>query len=156
MYKCILGCDPGKTGAIAIYYPNHPNLIACYDMPLDAYGVDGNALAKIVKQFNPDVAFVEKVSSRPKQGVVSVFSFGEAYGTAKGVFGALDIPIKLVNFKAWKNEFELGKDKKESLELARILFPDSDHFKLAKHHNRAEAALIAMYGFKSQFDVKEK
>ena len=156
MYKCILGCDPGLSGAIAIYYPDHPMCIACFDMPANAHGVDGYALSKIVKQFMPDVAFIEKVHSMPKQGVASTFTFGEAYGTAKGVFSALGIKIELVTARAWKKEFELTSDKVQSLEMARMFWPDSDKFKRRKDDGRAEAALIAMYGYKSQFDVKNE
>jgi len=92
----------------------------------------------------------------PKQGVASTFTFGEAYGVAKGIFYALNIPIELVTPRRWKKEFDLTSDKNESLDMARMLWPDSDKFKLKKHDGRAEAALIAMYGYKSQFDVKER
>ena len=155
MYKCIMGLDPGLSGAIAIYYPDHPMQIACYDMPTNDDGVDGYALTKIVKQFMPDVVFIEKVHSMPKQGVASTFTFGEAYGVAKGIFYALNIPIELVTPRRWKKEFDLTSDKNQSLEMARMMWPDSDKFKLKKHDGRAESALIAMYGYKSQFDVKE-
>ena len=155
-YKCILGCDPGLSGAIAIYYPDHPMHIACFDMPTNDDGVDGYSLSKIVNQFMPDVAFVEKVHSMPKQGVSSTFTFGEAYGVAKGVFSALNIPIELVSPRAWKKEFDLTSDKNESLELARAMWPESEHFKRKKDNGRAEAGLLCMYGFKSQFYKKDK
>ena len=146
-----MGCDPGLSGAISFYYPEHQMQIACYDMPVDTNGVDAYALAKIVRQFMPDVAFVERVHSMPKQGVSSTFTFGEAYGTAKGVFAAIGIQIKLVSPRVWKGEFELSKDKNESLEMARMLWPDCAHFTRKKDNGRAEAALLAMYGYKSQF-----
>ena len=151
-YKCIMGVDPGLSGALSFYYPEHPYQIACYDMPVDTHGVDGNALAKIIRQFMPDVAFVERVHSMPKQGVASTFTFGEAYGVAKGVLFALGIKIELVAPRVWKRELELSSDKNESLDMARMLWPGSDHFKRKKDNGRAESALIAFYGFKSQFE----
>ena len=153
-YKSILGCDPGLSGAIAVYFPDHPNVIAIHDMPVDGKSVDGYELAKIIRQYNPEVAFVEKVHSMPNQGVASTFTFGESYGAAKGVLSALNIPIELVTPRQWKKEFELTSDKNESLELARMFWPDSDKFKRKKDNGRAEAALIAMYGYKLQFNVR--
>ena len=122
-------------------------------MPVDVKGVDGYALAKIVRQFMPDVAFVEKVHSMPKQGVASTFTFGDAYGMAKGVICAIGIKVELVAPRVWKGEFELSSDKNESLEIARMIWPESKHFTRKKDNGKAESALIALYGYKSQFDV---
>jgi len=74
---------------------------------------------------------------------------------ARGVVAACGIPTTLVSPQKWKRELELSKDKNQSLEMARMLWPDSDKFKRKKDDGRAEAALIAMYGFKSQFNVRE-
>lgn len=153
-YKCILGIDPGQTGALAVYFPSHPMLIAIHDMPLDGKAIDGYEVAKILRQYNPDVAFIEAVHSFSGQGVSSSFAFGCSYGMVRGVVAACGIPTTLVSPQKWKRALELSKDKVQSLEMARMLWPDSDKFKRRKDDGRAEAALIAMYGYKSQFDVK--
>jgi len=153
-FKSILGIDPGVSGALAVYYPDHPMIIAIHDMPVDGKAVDGYELAKIIRQYNPEVAFIEAVHSFSGQGVSSSFNFGCSYGVARGVVAACGIPTTLVSPQKWKRELELSKDKNQSLEMAR-LWPDSDKFKRKKDDGRAEAALIAMYGFKSQFNVRE-
>ena len=153
-YKSILGCDPGLSGAIAVYFPDHPNVIAIHDMPIDGKSVDGYELAKIIRQYNPEVAFIENVHSFSGQGVASTFNFGCSFGIARGVVAACGIPTILVSPQRWKKALELSKDKNESLELARMFWPDSDKFKRKKDNGRAEAALIAMYGYKSQFYVE--
>lgn len=151
-YNCIMGVDPGAGGSFAFYFPSHPNQIGIYDTPSDGKRINVNELAKIIRQFEPDVAFIEDVHAFPKQGVVSVWNFAEAHGTFLGVVGALGIKTALISPKKWKKELELTSDKNESLEMARMLWPDSAMFKRKRDHNRAEAALIAFYGFKSQFE----
>ena len=154
-FKSILGIDPGVSGALAVYYPDHPMIIAIHDMPVDGKAIDGYELTKIISQYNPEVAFIEAVHSFSGQGVSSSFNFGCSYGVARGVVAACGIPTTLVSPQKWKRELELSKDKNQSLEMARMLWPDSDKFKRKKDDGRAEAALIAMYGFKSQFNVRE-
>jgi len=40
-FKSILGIDPGVSGALAVYYPDHPMIIAIHDMPVDGKAIDG-------------------------------------------------------------------------------------------------------------------
>ena len=59
---------------------------------------------------------------------------------------ALAPAIRFVTPAKWKRWANLIKqDKKASLSVARQLF-GANHFPLVKHHNRAEAALISLYG----------
>ena len=141
-FKSILGIDPGVSGALAVYYPDHPMIIAIHDMPVDGKAVDGYELAKIIRQYNPEVAFIEAVHSFSGQGVSSSFNFGCSYGVARGVVAACGIPTTLVSPQKWKRELELSKDKNQSLEMARMLWPDSDKFKRKKDDGRAEACLL--------------
>jgi len=104
-------------------------------------------LASMIRRYAPSMAVIERVSAMPKQGVVSVFGFGRSYGEARGVVGALNIPMHLVTPQKWKKHFGLSSDKDQPRALATRLFPSvSEHFKLKKHDGRAEAALIALYG----------
>jgi hypothetical protein len=48
------------------------------------------------------ICILEKVHSMPGQGVSSTFTFGENFGTLKGVLRALRIPTVLVNPKEWQ------------------------------------------------------
>jgi Holliday junction resolvasome RuvABC endonuclease subunit len=154
-YKCVMGVDPGITGALSFYFPSHPMLVGIHDMPIDGKTVDGYEIAKIIRQYNPDVAFIEAVHSFSGQGVTSSFNFGCSYGVVRGVVAACSVPTILVSPQKWKRALDLSKDKNQSLEMARMMWPESDKFKRRKDDGRAEAALIAIYGYKSQFDVKE-
>jgi hypothetical protein len=81
---CFLGIDPGISGAIAFYFPSAPDRVATQDMPIAAGNVDAANLAALIAQMRPDLAIVERVASRPGQGVASVFKFGAAYGAVIG------------------------------------------------------------------------
>ncbi|MBR0990013.1 hypothetical protein JQ580_04695 [Bradyrhizobium japonicum] len=147
MSRCILGIDPGASGAIAFYFPDHPERVAVEDMPLAAGEVDPVNLAKRVAAMAPDIVFLERVNAMPGQGVSSTFKFGRAYGVVLGVIGAATIPLHLVTPAKWKGHLRLTSDKEEARALALRLFPAcGDHFKRKKDHGRAEAALIARYG----------
>jgi hypothetical protein len=143
--SCICGVDPGCSGAIAFFFPEHPEVISVRDVPLAGGKIDAAALAAIIEQMKPDVAIVEQVGPMPKQGVSSTFNFGEAYGTLKGVIGARQLPLHLVTPGRWKKHFRLSSDKEQARALAIRMWPSSEHFRLKKSHGRAEAALIARF-----------
>ncbi|MCQ4188856.1 RuvC family protein [Methylocystis suflitae] len=144
---CILGVDPGLAGAVAFYFPAHPELIAVEDMPVVAGEIDAATLAARIRQMAPDFAIVERAAARPKQGVSSVFKFGSSYGAVLGVIGALAIPSQLVWPCKWKKRFGLGADKEKARALALRLWPArAELFERKRDHGRAEAALLARYG----------
>lgn len=149
MSICILGIDPGLSGAVAFYFPEAPNRVAAYDMPLVAKTIDAAALARRIEQMRPDLAIVENVAARPGQGVSSMFRFGVAHGAALGVLAALNVPTHLVSPASWKKHFKLGADKEAARALAIRLWPACDHFSRKKDHGRAEAALIARWAAES-------
>jgi hypothetical protein len=144
---CALGVDPGLSGAIAFYFPTAPDRVAAEDMPVAAGLVDCATLAARIRQMRPDLAVVERVASRPGQGVASTFKFGAAYGAILGVLGALQIRTVLVTPTTWKKHFALSSDKEQSRALALRTFAKSpEHFARKKDDGRAEAALLALYG----------
>lgn len=144
--SCILGIDPGKSGALAFYWPDEPELVAVEDMPLAGGCVDAVELAKRIAIMQPSAAFVESVGARPGQGVVSMFTFGQSFGTALGVLAALKVPTHLIRPQAWKKYFGLSSDKEQSRALAIRLWPVSESFRRRRDEGRAEAALLARYG----------
>lgn len=149
-YACIMGLDPGLSGAVAFYYPSHPENIACYDMPIVDRRVNGAALYDIIQQHRPSLAVIEAVHSMPGQGVSSSFNFGVSYGIAQGVVSAAKIPVVFVSPGKWKKYFLLSSDKEASRGLAINKWPASDHFRKKKDEGRAEAALLALYGHQTQ------
>ena len=148
----MLGVDPGLNGAIALFDPSL-EVIQVRDMPVAMSGVGQRRvvvpvlLAEIVRGFAPTVAWVEQVHAMPKQGVSSVFKFGQVYGAILGVLAALDIPTRLVTPNLWKRHYALDARKAGAREAAMRIFPrDAALFQRVKDADRAEAALIACYG----------
>lgn len=147
MTFCIMGIDPGVSGAIAFYFPTNPERIAVDDVPVAGGEISAPHLASIIRRYAPSMAVIEKVQAFRGQGVVSMFNFGRSYGDVRGVVGALNIPLHPVSPQKWKKHFSLSSDKDQSRMLAIRFFPSvAEHFKLKKHDGRAEAALLALYG----------
>jgi crossover junction endodeoxyribonuclease RuvC len=145
--RCILGIDPGISGAIAFFFPDHPERVACDDMPVAAGNVDAVTLAARIAVMMPDVVFLEQVGSMPGQGIASTFKFGRGFGTVIGVVGALKLPLHLVAPSRWKAHFRLPADKEMARALALRTFPAcAEQFSRKLDHGRAEAALLARFG----------
>jgi hypothetical protein len=143
---CICAVDPGLSGAVTYFFP-HYNRIDVQDMPVVAGNVDAATLASDIRTRGPNIAFVEAASSRPGQGVASVFRFGCGFGQVIGVLATLEIPLTLVSASKWKRHFALDSDKEKSRELALRFWPGrSDLFGRKKDHGRSESALLARYG----------
>lgn len=152
MGPCILGIDPGLSGALGFYFPAVQR-VALEDIPTADGEVSSPALAARVKVFKPSMVVLERVHAMPKQGVSSTFKFGMSFGEVRGVIGALGIPLYLVTPQTWKKHYRLGADKEESRNKAIQLFPNNaDRLDKKRHHGRAEAALLAKYGAEFLFD----
>jgi hypothetical protein len=140
----ILGIDPGITGGIAVLHPD--GRIEASDIPTVDGAVDVDALVRRIREHAPRLAIIEKAQAMPKQGVVSVFKYGTAYGALCAATAILEIPTRLVSPRKWKNYFGLDADKERSRALAIRLWPGCGLFERKKNHGRAEAALLACYG----------
>jgi hypothetical protein len=143
---CLLGVDPGVSGAIAYFFPDRPDHIVVQDVPVVDGQLDPVTLARRIDQMRPTLAVVERVAAMPKQGVSSTFKFGMAYGMMLGIIATQQIPLHLVTPARWKKAFNLSADKEQARALAIRLWPGCEDFALKKWHGRAEAALIARYG----------
>jgi len=91
---------------------------------------------------------LERVASRPGQGVSSVFSFGVNFGTWQGLLAALSIPYTLPTPQCWQKGLIVPSDgpdpKARSLAVARRLFPGVD-LSRRKDHGKADALLLAVH-----------
>jgi hypothetical protein len=164
---CICGIDPGIAGGIAFRQVLRGRAVMWSDdLPTtQPHGVgkawlDATALGAMITNFNPDVAVIERVSSRPGQGLSSTFRFGMAFGICVGVVSALQVPVHYVTPGKWKIDVGLEAPpsyltkgqaasfrKSVALDLARELYPASAaDWARKKDHNRAEAALLAHWG----------
>jgi len=97
----------------------------------------------------PDECWIEEVHAMPKQGVSSSFKFGTAFGVVQGIAAARLLPIRFVSPHHWKAGLRLPKGKDAARGIASQQWPAmSSEFARVKDDGRAEAALIALYGYR--------
>ena len=144
MKTVFIGIDPGKKGGIA-YIDTQDNVSVTVPYS-DTMLID---LCRHFSGVDGVVCCLEKVSARPGQGVVSMFSFGQSVGYIKGVLEARHIPYQEITPQKWKGEFGLNSEKAASAEVCRKLFPDISLLATPKcknpHDGMAEALLMAEY-----------
>lgn len=139
-----IGIDPGKTGAIASIGQGRDGAI--FLPMLGSNDVDVNGLATWFRMLPVGMVILEKAQAMPRQGVVSMFNYGDIYGQLKALLRLESYRYVEVSPSVWKRKMGLiGKDKSESIRIASQLFPNVD-LKLKRDHNRAEALLLAEYG----------
>lgn len=146
----VLGVDPGIGGGLALLDVSL-GLLMTADMPIIKSGkarlMSESALTQQFSDWEPDVAWVERVHSMPKQGVASTFSFGMNYGLIRGVLAGLRVPTILVTPQEWKRIYRLGADKQDARVIAGRIFPaNARDFSRVRDDGKAEAALIAKFG----------
>lgn len=154
----IMGIDPGLSGAICLVKKDTLSIEDMYDMPTkpvkpgsSKLELDLDEISMIFEVYSPEVELcvLEKVHSMPKQGVASTFKFGEGSGALQGLLKAHGIDTIRPRAAVWKLSLGLTNKKDASRKMAKKVFPLSHHyFKLAKHHDRAEAALLCHWAIK--------
>lgn len=150
------GIDPGKTGALAILYPD--NSAEFFDVPrvklrnkdVPAWSDWQWTWSNALLLAGVDFALIEDVASRPGQGVSSMFKFGRTLGFAHAIVLSVK-PRPAVRFTTptqWKGKLGLlNSSKGASREKAISLFPSVEgRLTRVKDDGRAEALLIAHYG----------
>ena len=149
----VLSIDPGVVPGITVL-DGHGDIIVCFDGPTIGDGahrrVDAANLADALREHTPYAfAIVEQVGAMPGNGVSSMFRFGQAYGTILGVIGALAIPVRHVSPARWKKALGLNAEAEASRARAIETWPThAGTFARKKDHNRAESALLGLYGLK--------
>lgn len=145
-----IGIDPGLRSGAWGAVDHHGGYIDCGDVPTDGDRIDANAFrAELLRVIDPrDVAdiCIESVGVRPGQGAVSTGRFMRAAGAIEAVCAIVSAPVSYARPQDWKKHFGLSANKTGAVVLAKRLMPEcSEKIKLARHHNRAEALLIAQY-----------
>lgn len=156
-----IGVDPGTTGAIALV---SDVLLEVEDLPMESNGsggrvqrqLDVRALGDLLRDWSlrhcllmeSVTVAIEKPFAMPGVSASTVACQFETFGALRAVLAWASGDMRLAVPRVWKRCYGLkGGDKAASLECARRLFPAaSGLLTLAKHHNRAEAALIAHWG----------
>lgn len=140
----IIGIDPGKSGAFAV--------LDCDEMQVTTHDMPGTLDEKrelissigVVK-----CAWLERPFFPRMIGIKNAVTIAQAYGELKACLFFAGVPVFEVDPSAWKKTMRLSTDKNASRALASQYFPDaSDQWARAKDDGRAEATLIALYGWR--------
>lgn len=166
-----IGIDPGKSGAFAVIDENENIIFA------ESFVGLPQKLSALPK-FETLVA-LERVHAMPGQGVVSMFTFAENYGSWQGFLTALELPYVFVTPQKWQKrilDFLPSKETKpigetaaagrarlalnrKNLKLNIVEFikrrlPKSvDLFRLKKDYDKADALCLALYAKKFHLEA---
>ncbi len=154
-----IGIDPGLDGAVAALRDGQ--YLAVADMPVVAKGsgavkreVNPAGLRQFVAHYAAALegisSVIERVNAMPGQGVSSVFSLGDSFGSARAALACSGIEVHYVAPASWKAFMKLPRDKEASRALASRLFPSAP-LELKKHDGRAEALLLARWLWETKF-----
>ena len=138
-----VGIDPGKSGAFVVLHEAE----VFYYGKFSKFAVL-NMAHQLSHAHENTKCCIEKVHAMPKQGTVSMFSFGENFGWLKGVLDMAGISYQEIPPQTWKKEFNLNSDKNNSIEVAMQLFPKMNLVPEGARkpdNNIAEALLMAEY-----------
>jgi crossover junction endodeoxyribonuclease RuvC len=167
--KIFVGIDVGITGAVAVLNPE-TNDVRFYDNPVLEIKVgkhfknvpDTYQMAVILEDIATAaggkdnlLVSIEKVQAMPgggerSMGATSAFSFGCGFGMWLGVLAALRLPHQQIHPATWKARIMagFGKEKDASRQVAMQHYPRAaKDLNLKKHHGRADAALLARFGW---------
>lgn len=170
----ILGIDIGLTGAISRLGAGlDPRIVDIPTVPdgeprpgrgnsmFQPKRIHGRQLLNLLRELVPAghvaLAVIEDVRARPMHNdKVQFNSFHSqnslvlSRGVIQAVLDIAAIETNAVQPQTWKRLFGLnGADKKDSLDMARNLYPALQHdLRLAKDHNKAESLLLAHFGQK--------
>lgn len=146
-----LGIDPGNKGAVAILQP-FTGVLEIEDLPIikeEGYSrefsfLDECKLSDIIRLHSPKKSFVERVYGIKGDSAAGAFTFGCNFGAIRATLRLNGIDVDYFPPATWKAGMNLSSDKKLSRELAKKIFPA--YSKLFTRGDKAEAALIALYG----------
>lgn len=144
-----IGIDPGLQSGSWGAIDHHGKYVACGDIANADGRVDARALKDALQGAIGDAdaqIVIESVFCMPAQGASSTAKFMRAAGCIEAVAQLLPYPVHFVMPQVWKRFHQLLKTPKSvSLAMARAYWPDAP-LKLAKHHNRGDALLLALWG----------
>lgn len=151
----IVGIDPGKTGALAHVDLDDMRVLDLIDMPVHE-SVDGKpitdprAVYDTMRAWAPDFVVLEHVGPHRRDSALSAWSFGHGFGLLLGAcqlaFGD-ERRVTLHRPASWKAALGLSDDKRQSIEMAREIFPAAVDMltRISKDDGRAEALLLTEY-----------
>ena len=157
----IIGIDPGKSGAVAVWDDGIEKVIKCPNNPDDMSDVISLVKNRFISdRSNYLVAYMERVWARPSNATRAAFTFGVNYGEWLGILSTLDVDTVLITPQTWmkyyKNKFKikLSKEKKDRKNKLKEIAAQYTDKKITLYN--ADAILIAAYGFIQETKRKEK
>lgn len=153
----IISIDPGKIASWAKFDTDTPQLMQVGDIETTGVGRLTRPCAVHIRALVSDVDLVltEDVGTRPREGVVSAFTFGMAFGSILSAVQGAEKPLRTVTPKQWSAVLKLkasattDEKKAAAIALARELWPCTRQTLVNKsHHNRADAALMIWWFMK--------
>ena len=155
----VAGIDIGAKGSLVIL--KGKNIIYCdfKDMGILGY-------IQTLKKHKVDIVIVEKIHSMPRQGVKSMFSFGQRLGEVEGMLLTLGISYELVAPQIWQKCLGVSpkSDKKDIALTILKRYPQAELYgkKGGLNDGRSDAIGLAHYGVvkyennKKQFTTLQK
>lgn len=152
-----MGIDPGVTGAIA-FLDTQVWELAVIDMPTISVVVNGRdhnepapaAIAEMCRLIKPILLVSEKLQNMGEASPASEYSkmlMARWRGQLEGIVTMGEIAHEHPSPSSWKKTMGLTASKELSRTRANALFPQCAHFwRFKKDHDRAEAAILALYG----------
>lgn len=144
-----IGIDPGVTGAVAVF---NKDGYWSEDMPVitmgtkNRYCINPIGLKELLINMGKQTVYLERVHAMPKNGGIGNFSMGDSFGAIRATCMTLGYPLVLVTPQSWKKFYNLSAKKEQCRARAVELFPE-ENFNRKKDIDRAEAMLIAHYGY---------
>ena len=151
MNKTVLGVDVGMKGALAFYDVDE---LIIYDMPVvkrnKTSRIDCAEFCRILEEQQPDSAVIEQVNAFG-MGATGAYNFGWNCSSVEALMEAYKIPYTYATPQKWKKVMECPTDKDAARMRATELLPQFAHnWPLKKHDGRAEASIIALYGYEGE------
>jgi len=145
----IIGIDPGQSGGAAMLNEDG-GWRGGIRMPILLHGkrklVNPRVLSDLVGPAHKISAIVlEQVNAYPGQGSVSGFNFGRHTGSVETWALSMGCPVHWFTPAVWKKAMGLSKDKRASLDKARLEFGEHDRWTVGLNDGIAEAGLIALH-----------
>ena len=143
----IVSLDPGKSGAFTVitgtYFAGEAKIAISRDFKELWHPPSYAILSRLPKHF---AAVIENVHSMPKQGVKSMFTFGQWYGYQQALLVPYTDNIHYMEPQVWQRKIRTTFPGQGFAEVAAQLFPAmaSAFLKRKKDHNTVDAALIGV------------
>jgi hypothetical protein len=153
----VVGIDPGMTGAATLLVSGGRSrlpTILTVDLPTKGckedkdIEIDPRGYRDLLRAWKPDYLYFENIHAFLGQGVVAAGKMMRAAGTLEGISACEVDSCILVTPERWKAKFNLLKAarKDASCVLMRRYYPGVGFYDRVGDHNRADSALIALYG----------